>query len=106
MGDDFFHWAQDNPDYIEVPNQLSQVKMLLRGRVDAIVIEEEILYWYGNDMVETLSRDASPFCIFPIFPQHERRIACWDPTLIEKHNQGISLMRSLGEDNAIVEAFR
>lgn len=106
LGTDFLHFTQENPRYIEVPNQLSQVNMLLHGRVDAIVIEEGILSWYWNEIAKKSLHESPQFTIFPIFSPIELRIACWDPKLIESLNQGISSMRAAAEDNAIIEAFR
>ncbi|PIW62509.1 transporter substrate-binding domain-containing protein [Shewanella sp. CG12_big_fil_rev_8_21_14_0_65_47_15] len=106
LGAEFLHFAQDNPRYVEVPNQLSQVNMLLHGRVDAIVIEEGVLSWYWNEIAKKSLREPPQLTIFPIFSPIELRIACWDPKLIESLNQGISSMRASAEDNAIIEAFR
>lgn len=105
LGADFLHFAQDNPRYVEVPNQLNQVNMLLRGRVDAIVIEEGILSWYWNEIAKKSLQESPQFTIFPIFPLYDLRIACLDPKLTESLNQGISLMRASAEDSAITEAF-
>lgn len=105
LGADFLHFAQDNPRYVEVPNQLNQVNMLLRGRVDAIVIEEGILSWYWNELVKKSLQESPQFTIFPIFSPIELRIACLDPKLTESLNQGISSMRASAEDSVIIEAF-
>lgn len=105
LGGDFLHFAQNNSRYVEMPNQLSQVKMLLRGRVDAIVIEEGILSWYWNEIAKKSLQESPQFTIFPIFPPHELRIACLDPKLTESLNRGISSIRASAEDSAIIEAF-
>lgn len=51
LGETFANMVNQNPHYEEVAKQQVQVHQLLRGRVDAIVLEERVFYYYLDQLV-------------------------------------------------------
>ncbi|MEZ6963253.1 substrate-binding periplasmic protein [Aeromonas enteropelogenes] len=51
LGEHFATMVSQNPRYEEVAKQQGQVHQLLRGRVDAIVLEERVFYYYLDQLI-------------------------------------------------------
>lgn len=53
LGGAFATMANQNPHYEEVAKQQVQVHQLMRGRVDAVVLEERVFYYYLDHLIAT-----------------------------------------------------
>lgn len=53
LGGAFATMANQNPHYEEVAKQQVQVHQLMRGRVDAVVLEERVFYYYLDQLIAT-----------------------------------------------------
>lgn len=53
LGGAFAAMANQNPHYEEVAKQQVQVHQLMRGRVDAVVLEERVFYYYLDQLIAT-----------------------------------------------------
>ncbi|EKP0309810.1 transporter substrate-binding domain-containing protein [Aeromonas veronii] len=53
LGGTFATMAAQNPHYEEVAKQQVQVHQLMRGRVDAVVLEERVFYYYLDQLIAT-----------------------------------------------------
>ena len=53
LGGEFAAMANQNPHYEEVAKQQGQVHQLMRGRVDAVVLEERVFYYYLDQLIAT-----------------------------------------------------
>lgn len=53
LGGAFATMANQNPYYEEVAKQQVQVHQLMRGRVDAVVLEERVFYYYLDQLIAT-----------------------------------------------------
>lgn len=53
LGGEFATMANQNPHYEEVAKQQGQVHQLMRGRVDAVVLEERVFYYYLDQLIAT-----------------------------------------------------
>ncbi|MEV3813000.1 substrate-binding periplasmic protein [Aeromonas allosaccharophila] len=51
LGGEFATMANQNPHYEEVAKQQGQVHQLMRGRVDAVVLEERVFYYYLDQLI-------------------------------------------------------
>lgn len=51
LGGAFATMANQNPHYEEVAKQQGQVHQLMRGRVDAVVLEERVFYYYLDQLI-------------------------------------------------------
>jgi len=51
LGGAFATMANLNPHYEEVAKQQGQVHQLMRGRVDAVVLEERVFYYYLDQLI-------------------------------------------------------
>ena len=65
LGGEFATMANQNPHYEEVAKQQGQVHQLMRGRVDAVVLEERVFYYYLDQLIATAQAGERYECIFP-----------------------------------------
>lgn len=75
LGGDFATMANQNPHYEEVAKQQVQVHQLMRGRVDAVVLEERVFYYYLTQLM------ADPLPGENYQPEQIRRTDLFAPTI-------------------------
>jgi len=103
LGKKFAAMAKQNPQYREIANQEIQINCLYASRVDAIVLDENIFYYYRNrnDKVDT----SQPIHIWRIFPPTTFSVAFVDKTVRDDFNDGLKQLRASGRYDRIVEKY-
>ena len=103
LGKAYAAMAKENPKYREIANQELQINLLYGGRVDAIVLDENIFYYHKkiNDMVDT----TQPIKIWYIFEPTPFRVAFIDKKVRDDFNEGLRHLRSSGRYEEIVRKY-
>ncbi|MCJ8296715.1 MAG: transporter substrate-binding domain-containing protein [Colwellia sp.] len=85
LGKEYHDAVINNPDYIEIPQQQSQVKLFLQDRVHCIVIDKNIF----QHLFKQLKIDI-PVVVHNIFPPTEYQMAFKDPKLVSAFNKHLA----------------
>lgn len=72
IGKEYAEMADDNPNYRELANQETQIKMLYSGREDLIQLDSQIFYFHRKKVAREGKIDTSqPIDIFPLFGKND-----------------------------------
>ena len=85
LGDEFAASVRLNEDYIEVPSQYQQVRLLIEGRIDVAVMDENIFRHIFNQINDDMTLNTE-FIMSPIFNPSHYSAAFKDPELVEPFN--------------------
>ncbi|MFB2865511.1 substrate-binding periplasmic protein [Aeromonas sp. MdU4] len=109
LGSTFATMANQNPHYEEVAKQQGQVHQLLRGRVDAVVLEERVFNYYLTQLI------AAPLAGEHYHPELVRRADLFPPTVYhfafrsadarQLFNAQLATMKRDGRYQQIFEAY-
>lgn len=103
LGEDFAAMAKANPKYKEIPNQEFQINVLYMDRVDTIVIDKNIFYYYRK--CNTTVDITQPIVIHEIFAPSPYRVAFVDKKVRDDFNEGLQQLRSSGRYDEIVKEY-
>ena len=103
LGDDFKRMTQDNPLYIEMPNQRNQVEQLFKRETDVIIIDIRILTYYRNRL--THNPKNQPVNLHPLFETSHYKIAFRDAKIRDVFNSGLKEVRDSGMYDAIIDSY-
>jgi polar amino acid transport system substrate-binding protein len=103
LGKDFASMAKQNRKYREIPKQELQVNLLYSNRVDTIVLDKNIFYYYRrhNQMVDT----SKPIDVWHIFPPTPFSVAFIDEKVRDDFNEGLKELRKSGRYEEIVKKY-
>lgn len=102
LGDGFARVTSANRHYQEVSNQEKQVLMLLQGRIDVAVMDENIFRFYQEKLIsEGMVERSAEVDVFPLFPLTPFKAAFIDPKVRDAFNRGLATLRSSGRDKSI-----
>ena len=104
LGPEFASLITDGHDFPEVSNQRSQVLMLFRGRVDAIIMEQKIFEYFYNQL-HSSGEIGGNYRIHKLFPPAPRYAAFADQNVRDDFNIGLRAMKENGRLQAIVERY-
>jgi polar amino acid transport system substrate-binding protein len=97
LGPAFAAMAKSNPRYSEEPSQLSQVRMLFAGQVDAIVIEHRIFAYQQAQLLASKFKERPvPVSISEPFEDIPYQVAFRTETLRDEFNLGLQRIRKSG----------
>jgi polar amino acid transport system substrate-binding protein len=85
LGAEFQRVVAQNNHYVELPNQFQQVKMLLEGRVDAVIMDINIFTFMFNSASSGMSFD--DIIIHEIFPENKYSMAFKEKGMVEEFNR-------------------
>jgi len=90
--------------YNEMHNQKNQVLMLLRNRVDAIVIDKNIfLHHYGN---LNKNKKEPKFRLHSFFEPTEYRLLLKNKEIVNDFNEGLQYLKSTGRYDQIISTYQ
>jgi ABC-type amino acid transport substrate-binding protein len=100
LGSDFAETVRSNSRYREIHNHRAQVQMLLKERVQVIVVDRLLAEWYLGYLADESGRhvDVKFHDLFEPVPLH---FACRNQELVEVYNAGLEEIRSSGKLEAI-----
>lgn len=106
LGQDFGEAVAANPDYKEMGNQKTQVLMLLKGRVDVVVMDRAIFRFYRGQLIREgrVSGDQG-IDYFALFPPTPYRCAFTDPAIRDDFNDGLRRLRASGTYDSIFAEY-
>ncbi|GGD70325.1 substrate-binding periplasmic protein [Lacimicrobium alkaliphilum] len=92
LGKEFSAVVDKSRGYVELPEQLNQVRMLLDNRTDIAVMDVNIFRYLASSLVED---PLSMVDIHRVFAASEYRLGFHDPSLVKPFNQALkSFMQS------------
>ena len=106
LGEAFGRIVAGNPGYKEMGNQKTQALMLLKGRVDAVIMDEAIFRYYRQQLIhEGRVTGEQALASFDLFPPTKYRCAFVDPAIRDDFNAGLRAIRADGTYDAIFERY-
>lgn len=95
-----------NPHYKEMAQQEAQAYMLLLGRVDIAIMDENIFHYYWQKLIaEKKVAPAPEYVGYDIFPATPFKAAFQDRTVRDDFNKGLAAMRKDGRYDAIYRKY-
>lgn len=106
LGEEFRQIVIRNPKYKEMAQQEAQVQVLLLGRTDIAVMDENIFRYYRKKLIDEGKVDRNQEYVgFNIFPPTPYKAAFNDPQIRDAFNRGIAAMRKDGRYKAIYRKY-
>ncbi|NIZ14513.1 ABC transporter substrate-binding protein [Phaeobacter sp. HF9A] len=108
LGQEFADVTSKNPKYREASSQISQVKVFLSGRSDAIIIDKNIFRWLTKTIIESgeLGDFETDFTYHAIFPGTlDYYIGFTDEDQAKKANDALHSMREDGTYQKILDSY-
>ena len=106
LGQAFGEAVADHPGYKEMGNQKTQALMLLKGRVDVVVMDRSIFRYYRGQLIrEGRVSGEQGIDYFELFPPTPYRCAFTDPAIRDDFNDGLRQLRAEGDYQAIFREY-
>ncbi len=103
LGSEFAKYT-DNPSlYSEVANQETQIGMLYKNRVDVIVMDIHIFYYYKK--ITKLTKTDKQIVIHQIFPSTNYRVAFAEEEIRNDFNEGLAVLKASGKYDLIFRKY-
>lgn len=109
LGPEYAAMTKVNARYLELADQSLQVRMLYTDRVQVVVSDKRIFFYWRKKLTEAglldginITRNVSLADIFPLAPRH---VAFREPELVVPFNRGLSSIRKNGTFNAILARY-
>jgi polar amino acid transport system substrate-binding protein len=106
LGSEFAKITKKNPDYIEKPEQMTQVYWLFLERTQIVVMDKFIFIYHRKNALETGRFDvADPVTFHNIFPDGPIHGVFWDRQLRNELNLGLKKIQATGQYDKIVKKY-
>lgn len=106
LGQEYAAAVSANPNYKELANQETQTLMLLLGRVDVAIMDENIFRYYQHKLVaEGKAPATAEVEMFKLFPATEYKCAFSDPRVRDDFDRGIVALRNGGRYDALYRKY-
>jgi len=103
LGSDFAAMTKVNKSYSELADQQSQVKMLFKGRADALVMDINIFKYFRQSIKDM---DVSQDVVFyEIFPPTAYKVAFTSKDVCGKFNAGLKALKASGKYAEIFKTY-
>ncbi len=96
LGDEYTATVRFNNNYIEVPSQYQQVKLLIEGRIEVAVMDENI-FWYIINQLKDEVTHPTEFVLSPIFQPSQYSAAFKNPGLVKPFNRALKVFKQSNE---------
>jgi len=103
LGEEFKSMTSENPNYLEMGSQSSQITMLFLGRTDAIVLDRHIFRYHRARLKSVNARQ--PVDYHELFPPSRFRIAFKEKTVRDDFNVGLKEFRASGRYQFIIDSY-
>ncbi|RRJ82444.1 substrate-binding periplasmic protein [Aestuariirhabdus litorea] len=104
LGNEFAAAAKASARYQEIPNQLSQVRMLYWQRVDLVVLERHIFEYYSKE-AEREGDQLAEVRVHALFPPTHYKVAFRDEAIRDDFNEGLRMLRENGRYQQIIDHY-
>ena len=106
LGAAFSLAAANNPHYKEMAQQEAQAHMLLLGRIDVAIMDENIFRYYRQKLIGEKKADPTlDYVTYDIFPPTPFKAAFINRKVRDDFNKGIAAMRKDGRYEAIYRKY-
>jgi polar amino acid transport system substrate-binding protein len=106
LGGDYAKMAKNNLDYVETHDQLNQLKMLFRERIQVIQLDEKIFNFYRLQLINENSKLAlAKVDKFPLFGRSPNGFLFKDETVKNDFLHQLNLMRQDGRYDSIFKKY-
>ena len=103
LGDEFATMAAINPRYREIARQATQITMLYSGRIELIVLDENIFDYYR--LLELRVPTDAGIRRYKLFPPSHYKVAFTRQDWRDDFNQGLLQLRRSGRYQQIIDRF-
>lgn len=103
LGDEYRKAAKKSPLYLELPNQQKQVEMLLKGKVDFVVMDINIFNYLSTELVG--SSHISNVVIHRLFPKTNYHIAFTNQKLMNDFNEAMKAFKQSDDYSKLVTKY-
>ncbi len=103
FGKEFEAMAENNPGYVEVANQESQIAMLFLGRADVLVLDRRIFAYHRNRLSSVAANQ--PVSTHDLFEPSSFRVAFRDREIRDAFNRELRKIRKSGRYDEIVDSY-
>ena len=103
LGRDYQQVANISPLYLELPDQRKQVEMLLKGKVDLVVMDINIFNYFSRKLVG--SSHISNVDIHRLFPKTHYNIAFTKQTLMLEFNKAMKAYKQSDDYTHLVAKY-
>ena len=108
LGEEYAANVASIPGYTETPKQILQVRQLVMGRVDAIVMEQRVFEYYLNQVRQEQPANAAPLpalAMHDLLPPTIYHFAFRDPAVRDSFDQQLTRLRANGQFAAILARY-
>lgn len=106
LGPAFLLATASNPRYKEMAQQEAQAHMLLLGRIDVAIMDDNIFRYYRQKLIAEKKADPALDVVgYDILPATPFKAAFWDRKVRDDFNKGIAAMRKDGRYDAIYRKY-
>lgn len=109
LGPEYAAMAADNPKYAELADQALQVRMLYSGRIEVVVSDKRIFFYWRNQLARSSVSDAVALdqnvVFHPIFPSAPRHVGFRNMKLRNLFNEGLERVRETGFMEAVEKKY-
>lgn len=103
LGSEYQMATKVSPLYLELPNQHNQVEMLLKGKVDVVVMDINIFNYLSKEIIG--SSHMSSVVIHRLFPKTNYHIAFQNNDLMSKFNNAMHKYKQSEEYLSLVARY-
>ena len=104
LGDEYRESIAACKHYVEVADQEKQIRLLFEQKVDALVIDKNIFYYYWHNQTDGIfNKDVQ---LSHIFPERRYRAGFRNQQLADVFNSGLSQIIATGQYQNIIEHYR
>lgn len=103
LGDEFAAMAEANKNYREVADQATQNKLLMTGRIQAVVGDVRIFQYYNKEIAGQV--DLKDVEFHEIFEPTAYNVAFKDPKIRDDFNAGLKEIKASGEYDKIIAKY-
>lgn len=103
LGTEYRIVTRASPLYVELPDQRKQVEMLLKGKVDFVVMDVNIFNYLSTELMG--SSHMANVVIHPLFPKTNYHIGFTDESLMVKFNAAMETFKQTEEYTKLVAKY-
>lgn len=103
LGNEYRLAIKSSPLYVELPDQKKQVEMLLKGKVDCVVMDVNIFNYLSSEVQG--SSYMSNVVVHRLFPKTNYHIAFTDNALMNEFNVSMKTFKETEEYTKLVEKY-
>jgi len=103
LGEQYSRAVQSSPFYVELPEQMKQVEMLLKGRTDVVVMDVNIFNYLSKELLgKSHMENVDVHRIFPVNPY---RLGILDDVLRQEFNRQLQIFKETEQYQQLLQQY-